>query len=111
MVNHRIKCRDKIRMPGVREKHHLLRTYKEKKHCPLSILGDVKNAHRLIKIVPEEWGMQACRLDEGLVWANLVVTFGIASAAYWWSRLSGCLLRCVYGLAGPPQPPGHALVR
>ena len=104
MVNHRIKCRDKIRMPGVREKHHLLRTYKEAKHCPLSVLGDVKNAHRLIKIVPAEWGMQACRLDEGLVWVNMVGTFGIASAAYWWSRLSGCLLRCVYGLLGPLNP-------
>ena len=104
MVNHRIKCLDKLRMPGVREKHHLLRTYKEKRLNPLSILGDVKNAHRLVKIVQREWGMLGCQLDDHSVWVNKVGTFGIASAAYWWSRLSGCLIRCVYGLLGPLNP-------
>ena len=28
----------------------------EAEHCPLSILGDVKYAHWLIKILPAEWG-------------------------------------------------------
>jgi len=97
MVNHRIRCREKLRMPGVREKHCLLRGFRDKKQHPLSILGDVQNAHRLIKIVPGEWGMLGCQLDDHSVWTSLVGTFGIASAAYWWSRLSGCVLRCVYG--------------
>ena len=104
MVNHRIKCLDKVRMPGVREKHCLLRTFQAAKQNPLCILGDVKNAHRLIKIVPEEWGMLACRVEPGKVWVNCVGTFGVASAAYWWSRLSGCIIRCVYGLLGPSNP-------
>ena len=104
MVNHKIRCLDKLRMPGVREKHHLLRVFKEKKQVPLSILGDVMNAHRRVKILPEEHGMLGCKLREPTTWVNKVGTFGLSSAAYWWARVAGGLVRIIYGLLGRHNP-------
>ena len=103
-VNNRIRCRDKLRSPGVREKHALLRINREKKNIAISILADFSNAHRSIKIKRAEWGMMACMIRKGKPWINKVGTFGIASAAYWWSRLAGGLLRMVHGVLGPSFP-------
>jgi len=103
-VNNRIRCRDKLRSPGVREKHSLLRINREKKNIAISILADFSNAHRSIKIKRSEWGMMACMIRKGRPWINKVGTFGIASAAYWWSRLAGGLLRMVHGVLGPSFP-------
>lgn len=91
-------------MPGVREKHHLLRSFKREGTHPLSVMGDVAKAHRRIKILPEEWGMVACQLRAGTVWVNRCCVFGVASSAYWWSRFSGAAMRCVYRLLGALNP-------
>ena len=44
---------------------------------------------------PEHWGVLACktRADSSVVWLNRTGTFGIASAAYWFSRLIGLVGR------------------
>ena len=44
-VNHRIKCRDKLRAPGAREKKQVLLEAMDRKERPFSIVGD-KKAHR-----------------------------------------------------------------
>ena len=48
-VNHRIKCRDKLRAPGAREKKQLLLEAMDRKEIPFSIVGDIKKAHRRFK--------------------------------------------------------------
>lgn len=103
-VNHRIRCRDKVRMPGVREKNYLLNLLRDKKEVAFSLLGDFSKAHRRVKIHPSEWGFQACKLDDGFIWFNKVGTFGVSSIAYWWARLSGALIRAVYSMLGPLHP-------
>ena len=48
---------------------------------------DVTDAHRLIPIKPCDWHLLACRSEKGKnVFVNTTGTFGIASAAFWWSR-------------------------
>ena len=111
-VNHRIKCRDKLRCPGPREKSYLLGGYKERGCIAFSALGDVSKAHRRVKVRQKDWGWMACTLadfanldsdktDTAEIWFNRVGTFGLASASYWWSRLGACLIRMMYMLLGP----------
>lgn len=99
-VNFRIRCRDRQRMPTVREKHCILNELRSRKQFALSILGDASKAHRRIKVLQTEWGFLGCRLEANTVWINKVQTFGIASASYWWGRAAGGIVRCMYGLLG-----------
>lgn len=58
---------------------------------------DIKSAHRLIPIQPEDWGLLAFRLEEtGPVYCNTVGTFGVASASFWWGRVAGTLFRVLH---------------
>ena len=86
-VNHRFRCRNKLRFPGPREKGDLLRAYEKEKEVLFALATDVKSAHRLVKVKPDEWGMLACAIREepDAVYVNKVGTFGISSAAEWWS--------------------------
>ena len=55
-VNHRIRCRDKIRAPGTREKKQLLREMMEARQVAFSVVGDIAKAHRRFKHRVEEHG-------------------------------------------------------
>ena len=111
LLNHKIKCRDKLRNPGPREKFLLLKQFKKHSRQALSIIVDVSKAHRLVKHLPDEHGLLACALpaepgakgfDDGFeYWVNCVGTFGVGSAAYWWTRLFSGPLRLLYLLLGP----------
>jgi hypothetical protein len=100
MVNHKIKCRDKLRCPGVPEMHTIMRERRMKKQICMSLKADFTKAHRWVKVISEEHGMLACQIEPGKIWANESETFGVGSAAYWWSRLSGALVRAVHGILG-----------
>ena len=113
-VNHRIKCRDKIRAPGAREKKQLLREMIDEKRVAFSVVGDISKAHRRYKHQPSEHGFMGCQLsteetipgdpDSQLVYVNLVGTFGLSCASYWWTRIAACGVRLVYHLLGPRFP-------
>ena len=45
-VNNRIKCRDKLRAPGAREKKQLLRELESEGEVAYSVVGDISKAHR-----------------------------------------------------------------
>ena len=62
-VNHRIRCRDKIRAPGAREKKQLLREMMEAKQVAFSVVGDIAKAHRRFKHQVEEHGYLGCQID------------------------------------------------
>ena len=69
---------------------------------------DFKGAHRLH---PSDWGKQAFRLeDSDKVYVNCVGTFGVASAAFWWSRLAGTLQRVMMWRFLPYNHPLYALL-
>ncbi|CAK8991364.1 unnamed protein product [Durusdinium trenchii] len=106
MVNHRIKCRDKVRMPGPREKRTLLEEYGADRAAVLSLVGDFAKAHRRFKYLKEEHGFLACKAAtrSSTVYVNQVGTFGIASTPYWWARLSAALMRLVYWVLGGDFP-------
>ena len=48
-VNHKIRCRHRIRAAGAREKKQLLREMMEAKQVALSVVGDISEAHRRFK--------------------------------------------------------------
>ena len=106
-VDHGIRCRDKLRLPGPREEDLSLTRLGEDCEVSLSLVSDGRSAHRPVKTLPEEWGMlgRAFDSDPGAVYANKVGTFGICGAAKWWSRLVGPLLRPIYWRLGPDLPP------
>ena len=106
MVNHRIRCRDKVRMPGPREKRALLEEYAAEKTTVLSLVGDFAKAHRRFKYMEEEQGFLACRAsaESKTIYVNKVGTFGVASTPYWWARLSAALMRLVYWVLGDGFP-------
>ena len=63
---------------------------------------DVKSAHRIPAVAPEDWRFQCCRSrDNGHVYTFRVGVFGISSIAYWWARLGGSLIRLTHYLADP----------
>ena len=103
-LNNRIRSRDKLRMPGVPEKHVQMRERRGKGEMAISLLLDYSKAHRRVKILEEEQGYLGCKLDEQSIWFNRCGTFGIGSASYWWARLAGGQLRLLHGLLGPRWP-------
>ena len=105
-VNHRIKCQDKLRMPGGREKRFLLAQLEEERAVAFSLIGDFGKAHRRFKYRRDEQGLLGCVVasGDGYVYVNKVGTFGVASAPYWWGRLSGALVRLTHYLLGPDIP-------
>ncbi|CAE8738786.1 unnamed protein product, partial [Polarella glacialis] len=105
-VNSRIKCLDKQRMPGAKEKFYILNYYKFRRVVLFSVLGDVCKAHRRFKYLEEEHGYLACQVDpkDDLIYVNKVGTFGVGSASYWWGRIFGASTRATYHLLGPENP-------
>ena len=105
-INNRIKCRDKQRSPGAREKLYLLDYYKRKKQVIFSLVGDISKAHRRFLHHPSERGLLACKVNpkDKFIYINRVGTFGVASASYWWGRIAGSGLRLVHELLGPELP-------
>ena len=109
-LNHRIRVRDQVRMPGWQD---LSRTLEEARDDGLGVhfalKYDVSKAHRRVPVVEEEWGLLACRAHGDLegppkssdtVYINKVGTFGVSSAGYWWARLFGLIIRILFWLGG-----------
>ena len=104
-VNHRIKCRDRIRTPGAREKKQILLETMERGEVAFSIVGDFSKAHRRFKHSEDGQGFLGCQLgipgEEDIVYVNKVGTFGVNCASYWWTRIAAAGLRATYHLIGP----------
>ena len=105
-VNHRIKCRDKLRMPGGKEKKYLLRMFRRARDVVFSVIGDFGKAHRRFKYLEEEHGFLGCvvKEEENMIYVNKVGAFGIGSTPYWWGRISGAMVRLCHAVLGPGVP-------
>ncbi len=125
-VNPEIRMRDQARMPTAAEAKSLMELQsRERPGAHFQMLMDVAKAHRRVKHRREDWGLLGCqsvnrkaevstlRKDasesprkvvltspEEHVWLNCVGTFGVSSAAYWWSRLSSAVGRITMMLLG-----------
>ena len=93
--NNEIQIMDRLENPGPRE-------LAAGERVVFSVNADRTKAHRRVKVRPADWGVQACKTSSSskVVWLNKTGTFGVASAAYWWSRLMGLLGRHAINLLG-----------
>ena len=101
-VNNRIRCLDKVRMPGPREKREIMEELSLEKEVVMALVGDFEKAHRRFLYQERERGFLGCKVedDEDLVYVNRVGTFGVGSTPYWWSRISAALMRLTHALLG-----------
>jgi hypothetical protein len=105
-VNHQIRLSNQIRFPFFDDLEAALHQFLlEADARRLAMAYDYKGAHRLVPIHEDDWGKQAFRLDDPeVVYLNCVGTFGVASAAFWWSRLAATLQRTLWALLPPGDP-------
>ena len=94
-VNRRIVQPNKMEFPQFDDLQAALRAFQEMDPVErLLVAFDIKSAHRLIPVQPEDWGFQAFRLDDSdRVYVNQVGTFGITTASFWWGRVAATLFR------------------
>ncbi len=101
VVNRAIRQRDQDRCPVAADVRRVQR--EQARTRPARGLAlDVREAHHLPRVHPLDWEHQGCRssLSPDL-FLFTVGCFGVSSAAYWWSRLGGALIRAVHLLAQP----------
>ncbi len=101
VVNRAIRQRDQDRCPVAADVRRVQREQALSRPA-LGLALDVREAHRLPRVHPSDWEHQGCRssLSPDL-FIFTVGCFGVSSAAYWWSRLGGALVRAVHLLAQP----------
>ena len=104
-LNNEIQVLDRLENPGPRELATIMRVSgAANERVVFSVNADIAKAHRRVKVKVRcaDWGVQACKTSSGskVIWLNKRGTFGVASAAYWWSRLMGLLGRHAINLLG-----------
>ena len=94
-TNNRIRGRDRTRCPRIEDLETLLSEVEDAggSDTHFVVVYDIAKAHRLVPVREKDWGRQAFQLtgrpedsDEVIMYSG--GTFGIASAAYWWARVS-----------------------
>ena len=76
-----------------------------------ALTADISEAHRQVPIDRRDWRYLGCQITAGAdVYVHTVGTFGIASASYYWSRVSMAVGRLVQYLAGHRAHTWHLLV-
>jgi hypothetical protein len=111
-INNRIKVRDRHRFPLLDDLEALGRVARSAQVARFVLLYDVAKAHRQIPIVSTDWGLQAFQLDgpdPKPVYVHTVGTFGITSAAYWWSKYAAGAVRAAHYLCGEACALHHLL--
>ena len=100
-LNNEIVILDRLENPGPCELAATMETSQEaSEHVVFGLNADVAKAHRRVLVKETDWGVQACRTSSksSVIWLNKTGTFGVASAAFWWSRLMGLLGRFAFNL-------------
>ncbi len=106
-VNHRIRLSSQMRFPLFDDLEAVLHQFiQEADARKLLMAYDYKGAHRLVPIHEDDWGLQACRLDdeEEVLYLNTVGTFGVASAAFWWARVAASMQRILWQILPANDP-------
>ena len=101
-LNNKIRILDRLEVPGPEEVIELVAMAAESKESAFCLSADIAQAHRCVLIRKADWARLACRssAESRTLWLNCVGTFGVSSAAYWWTRLFGCVGRWVLRVLG-----------
>ena len=106
-VNNEIRPRDRPRNPMGGDVKRMVSELSSTPGTVFSLVFDVSKAHRRVLVHNLDWGVQACTdaavpptADDDTVWLNLVGTYGVGSASYWWARLGAAGLRMMHYLVG-----------
>lgn len=109
-VNHRIRVRDLEEMPTAADVAAAINADPMPGSQLVGFVWDVAKAHRRVPVHPDDWGWQACAVDQPPdagdldlweLWLNTVGTYGVGSASYWWGRLGALLTRVAYYTLSP----------
>ena len=100
--------RDRMRFPLIDDATAVLRQVEQELDggqgaIRFSVLYDIARAHKLVPVAEEDWRLQAFRLPgdkTGDIFVHTRVTFGVASAAYWFCRVIAVAARCEHRLLG-----------
>ena len=97
-LNNRIVITDKLQVPGPEDLQEVAARVKESKEAPFSLCADISQAHRRVKVREADWPRLSCKASSQsrVLWLNCVGTFGVSSAAYYWSRLFGAVGRWTF---------------
>ncbi len=110
LVNRLARQRDQDRCPTALDVKRFQRE-QALSNPPLGLAVDAQDAHRLVSVHPDDWPLQGCRSDlTGDVYLYKVGCFGITTAAYWWSRLGGALVRALHLVLHPRDEASVLLV-
>ena len=110
-VNTRTRIRDQERSPVASDLKRAMREKAALNEPTFALTADVSEAHRQIPIHKCDWHLLGCQVQAGGdVYINTVGTFGVASASYYWSRVSGALGRLTQYLAGNRARTWHMVV-
>ena len=98
-TNQYIKVRDAVPLPLADDIRTTTRLQGESGKPHFGLTVDVREAHRLIVVAPEDWPLQAVQpVPGGNVYLNKRGTYGYSSAAYWWGRLAAGVQRLTHYL-------------
>jgi len=97
-LNNKIRILDKLQVPGPEDLQEVASRVKESKEAPFALCADIKQAHRNVKVRASDWPRMACKSSSQsrVLWLNRVGTFGISSAAYYWTRLFAAVGRWTF---------------
>ncbi len=99
-VNTRIDQPNRMEFPQFDDLQAMFKAFQQ--HQPdqkMLMAFDIKAAHRLVPIQPEDWGLQAFKLEEeGSIWCNTRGTFGVTTASFWWGRVASTTFRVLHRL-------------
>ena len=110
-VNTRTRLREQERSPIAADLERALREKATLVVRTFALTADVKEAHRQVPIHPRDWHLLGCRVEAGAdVYINTVGTFGVASASYYWSRVSSALGRLSQYLTADSAHTWHMVV-
>ena len=100
-LNTSMKVLDHVAHPSADDVQQAMRECLDAKIPFYGATADVNEAHRQVPVHPDDAPLQACQVRPGgPIFINLVGTFGVASAGYWWGRLGAALVRLLYAVLG-----------
>ena len=96
-LDNKIVVPDRLEVPGPAEIKEAVALAQESREAVFGISADISQAHRRVRIRKCDWGRLGCKSSSSsrVLWLNTVGTFGVSSAAYWWTRLFACIGRWV----------------
>ena len=91
-------CHVPTEVPGPAEIKEAVALAQEPREAVFGISADISQAHRRVHVRKCDWGRLGCKSSSSsrVLWLNTVGTFGVSSAAYWWTNILSSMMASVY---------------